>query len=448
MTLRLLNSGRGEERDLVVAYHAGLHDSSGRPNDAGRRLIAAAPDAIIITDVRMAGQRQYVDPHKFAELDAWALHAANGLAVRRRILTGWSEGCQAIRAALARGEVPDAVVPADGTHTSTPPDYARQVTPWSDYAAAARRCDGVMVASHTSIVPPGYASTTQTMRLITGWALQDAGPDDAPARRADGCLVVYSYAGRDAPAHVYQLHHALPAMVGEALELLDAANTTPTAPTLPSPRMADFGLAVLEEAQSDLKAGVWEDLGRNDGTWLRQVYGSAPGANWCASAATSWVRRAAAALGIPSPVPGSAGARALMEQVKAAAGDACAQFIPGPAVRLADLHPGMLVFWDRSVAGRPDTSWWGHVGVVADVGLDGFAAIEGNSGADGRRVARMQRRLPDRLLGVGRLTPRLPAITMPSATFDADTARRLNDLQNDVMLGGGLPDLDKLKGDS
>lgn len=169
-----------------------------------------------------------------------------------------------------------------------------------------------------------------------------------------------------------------------------------------------FGEQLVAAALADL--GVAEDLGKNDGRRIREYFAGSrvrPPANWCAAATSTWIREAARVLGVAPPIPGSLQARQLRDQIREAARQ------PGSSARWHEaeelrrdpalLRPGMVVVWDRSDPGRPETSWQGHVGIV--VGHpDGrtFATVEGNSGDQGDRVARMSRSLADpRLLGAG-----------------------------------------------
>ncbi len=162
-----------------------------------------------------------------------------------------------------------------------------------------------------------------------------------------------------------------------------------------------LGLAVLRVALGDI--GITETA-RNDGPEIRQLYLNPmrlpAGSDWCAAATTSWIRRGAANAALPAPVAGSAGAKALMAQFQAAG-----RFIPASKVTAGDVVPGVVAFWDRSTPGRPDTSWHGHVGIVSDhaVGVS-FRTCEANSGATGKEVAAMVRRLDDpKFLGIGLL---------------------------------------------
>ncbi len=176
----------------------------------------------------------------------------------------------------------------------------------------------------------------------------------------------------------------------------------PVAPAPPAPAagLGALGAAVVLRARMDI--GVREDLGRNDGTRIREMmrpWKGVPGQNWCGFAASDWIIRGAADVGVEPPIAGSGGAQAIMAQFKAAK-----RWISASALRKDPslLRAGMVPVWDRS-DGTPAHQWWGHIGVTTGPAKGGaFPTIEGNSGVDGARVAEMMRALSDgRLFGVG-----------------------------------------------
>lgn len=168
---------------------------------------------------------------------------------------------------------------------------------------------------------------------------------------------------------------------------------------------ATLAEAMLAEAEADLAAGV-KETAPNDGAAIREYLAQfwlPPGSNWCAAAVAAWLHRAAQKRGESPPIKGSPGARATMEQFKSAnRWISVAELRANPTL----VRPGMVPVWDRSVPGRPESSWWGHIGVTrSGVGASGhFFTIEGNSGPASDRVAEMTRSLTDaRLFGMGRL---------------------------------------------
>ena len=180
-----------------------------------------------------------------------------------------------------------------------------------------------------------------------------------------------------------------------------APSTSPTGETVVPPR-PNIVLAVLERAANDL--GMGEDLGKNDGTRIREMlrpFGIVPPANWCAVAFADWLRNGARDAGVSPPISGSSGAIATMGQFRSAnRWVSIADVRKNPAL----IRPGMVPVWDRSVPGNPASSWWGHIGVtISTVNSAGyFTTIEGNSGTNADRCAKMSRSINDpKLFGFG-----------------------------------------------
>lgn len=170
-----------------------------------------------------------------------------------------------------------------------------------------------------------------------------------------------------------------------------------------TPSIAD---GIVRAARADLDV---REEGKNDGPRIRQYFEGSnitPPANWCAAATTTWIREAAREAGLRPPIPGSMQAKKIGEQIRelASTGAADAAWHSAEDLRRDPslLRPGDVVVWDRSDPAKPETSWYGHVGVVASTGRS-FTSIEGNSGQVGDRVAEMPRTVDDpRLIGAGR----------------------------------------------
>jgi len=158
-----------------------------------------------------------------------------------------------------------------------------------------------------------------------------------------------------------------------------------------------MGTETLRLALADLTAGVREDIGRNDGETIRRYasnFGLTPPINWCAVSFGSWMRAAAEVLGVDTPIVGSPGAQATMNQFKAAG-----KFVARRDITSSHLLPGNVPIWKR-----PPHDWTGHIGVLetGDHEARTMRAIEANSGPAGDEVARMDRSLDDpRLFGLG-----------------------------------------------
>ena len=164
-----------------------------------------------------------------------------------------------------------------------------------------------------------------------------------------------------------------------------------------------FGAAVLAEALKDQEAGIGEAPDTNNAGPLLAPYfdtfGQAMPANWCAMAVGTWIRRAAAALHVAPPILGSMGAKATMAQLQRAG-----LWLTAGALRAgrAQLTPGMVAVWDRSDPARPETSWWGHIGIAREADPSGaFRSVEGNALPQVSTIARSIH--DNRFLGAGNL---------------------------------------------
>ena len=167
------------------------------------------------------------------------------------------------------------------------------------------------------------------------------------------------------------------------------------------PTVGGFAGALLGRAMADL--GTKESAHNNTGPRVDEMLrntGITPPANWCAAAVATWIKEASAALGIPKPIPGSAGVLETMRQLRDPGNPRAgwldvAQLRANPGL----IQPGMLVIWSRGDAGQN----MGHIGVVESfTGPDTINTIEGNSGPESDSVSRGKRPLSEpRLLGMG-----------------------------------------------
>lgn len=179
---------------------------------------------------------------------------APGIAPYRVAVLGFSASCQGVAALLGSkdGGYLDAAVAIDGVHTGLPVTAAA-MTPWFNFGKLALVNERLLVVTHSSVVPPNYASTTQTAKFLwdtlTGksapfssppvpnldiaptsvfvgvppaikpYTVQYDVPKAQPARRADG-LVILGFDNAD-PAgyadHIYQAKAVLPAVLVKLL---------------------------------------------------------------------------------------------------------------------------------------------------------------------------------------------------------------------------------------
>lgn len=112
-----------------------------------------------------------------------------GVTPRRVAVLGFSESCHGVRNLLKSGDggYVDAAVAIDGVHT--PYVGSKQVDPntmrpWLDFGRLAVENRRLMVVTHSSVVPPGYASTTETAsylwKTLTGSSEASAEEDIDP----------------------------------------------------------------------------------------------------------------------------------------------------------------------------------------------------------------------------------------------------------------------------
>ncbi len=227
--------------DLIIHFHGG---------NAMRKVIADSARGAFIVGIDLgAGSaaygRPFSDPRRFTRLleqveQAVADYTGRSRARLRHIgLTGWSAGYGAIRAILRQpsGQRVDSVALIDGLHS----DYddsdplglqTDQLKPFVHFARRAARGKGLMFVSHSSIVPPGYASTTETAHYL----IRHLGVDVRSAQARDsahlnryeqvqvGNFFMYGYQGEQAGDHCAQL-----ALIRSVVETLEFRWKTPPA---------------------------------------------------------------------------------------------------------------------------------------------------------------------------------------------------------------------------
>ena len=97
-------------------------------------------------------------------------HGRKSTHVRKLGLRSWSAGYGAIQQILSQpaGKNVDSVVLLDGLHCGYVGKAlnGKQIQPFLDYAKLAARGRKFMFVSHSSIIPPGYSSTTETANLL------------------------------------------------------------------------------------------------------------------------------------------------------------------------------------------------------------------------------------------------------------------------------------------
>jgi hypothetical protein len=173
------------EFDVVVHFHG---------HDPARKGWVQTMNGVVFVGLTLGigsgvYENTFREPGAFERLlkgveAAVAEKTGNPKAHARRIaLTSWSAGYGAIeeilRQPFGRDRV-DSVVLLDGLHCDYSGDGFVQTTlePFVRFAHAAAEGKRLMVVSHSSIVPPGYASTTETANFL----INELGGRPKPAR--------------------------------------------------------------------------------------------------------------------------------------------------------------------------------------------------------------------------------------------------------------------------
>ena len=140
--------------------------------------------------------------------------------VRHVGLSSWSAGYGAVQEIINQPygkKVVDTVILLDGLHSGYQGNSLNeaQLKPFTDWAKEAAHGRKFMFVSHSSIIPPGYASTTETANYLVAWV--GGHPRPSRPRPSDpvgmdliswfvqGSFHVRGYAGNDKMDHCAQL---------------------------------------------------------------------------------------------------------------------------------------------------------------------------------------------------------------------------------------------------
>jgi len=245
VALRVVQPGKGAKRALVVVYHLTSEI------DAALRAAVGGTPAVLnhtapVEDGKATTGGAYFRVGQkglrpMGELLELALQKTGAQVLSPVLLCGFSEGAQAPRAHLTAGEDAHGIVAVDGIHGTWPTPEPFQVDPWRNYFSRAKAGERVWVATCSQIPTASDAPAKTPVRLmlekITGWGL-GVGSKVEPFALGQSQARVYSYAGKDAAAHVYQAKTVLPSAVREALERLGVSlepGTGPGGGGLPEP---------------------------------------------------------------------------------------------------------------------------------------------------------------------------------------------------------------------
>lgn len=250
---RVVQSGQGQVRPLVVCYYIGGH------NDQKIRDVIS-PVAAVLNLTTQPGDGSYPSINSL-NLPIRQLRADWGsewsCTFSPVVLMGWSAGCQALRAQLIKAQsdqmiesMPDAIVALDGIHSSEPPQ-PYQIDTWRRWMVEQCGAElgetglgkaelphaGIMVATCSQIEPPSYRSVRATLEQITGWSLPPGQPpgDDipwpgVPGFYPSGNVQVWSWPGKDAAAHAWQQNFLAPFHLYDVAARLGFGGSAPAPP--------------------------------------------------------------------------------------------------------------------------------------------------------------------------------------------------------------------------
>ena len=211
-----------DEFDLIIHFHG---------SKAARKELVKKARGVFVAGIDLgagsaAYQNAFAQPEAFVQLldsieKAVIEHTGNPRAhIRHLALTGWSAGYGAIRAILRQKASAwvDGVALIDGLHadydtTDASGLQAGQLGPFLRFAKRAARKKGFMFISHSRIVPPGYASTTETTHYIvdriggriTASVAQDSAYLSRYEQAQTGNFLMRGYLGEEKADHCAEL---------------------------------------------------------------------------------------------------------------------------------------------------------------------------------------------------------------------------------------------------
>jgi hypothetical protein len=165
------------EGNVRLMFHFHGHEA------ARKEWVQVVDDAVLVAldlgNNSAPYAEKFADPSQFKALlddskQALEKRLGHPVSIGRFGVSAWSAGYAAVRSILNsdyQGQV-DVVVLLDGLHSSTLESAAgrTELEPFVRFARRAVRDEVLMVVSHSSIVPPGYISTTQATSYLI-WAL-------------------------------------------------------------------------------------------------------------------------------------------------------------------------------------------------------------------------------------------------------------------------------------
>jgi hypothetical protein len=210
--------GKNGQFDVVIHFHG---------HEPIRKEFVKTAKGIVLVGVDLgigsgAYQTSFSAPATFTNLlasveAAVAKHAGRPSArIRKLALSSWSAGYGAIEQILRQpaGKKVDAVILLDSLHAGYSDEQTHalkveQLTPFIAFAKRAAAKQAFMFMSHSSIIPPGYASTTEVASYVVGKlggkpkkaSRQDVLGLDMIDRFDKGFFHMRGYTGDDKPDH-------------------------------------------------------------------------------------------------------------------------------------------------------------------------------------------------------------------------------------------------------
>lgn len=216
--ITLVQPGRGDVRDLALLYLTGQW--------ALMLAQTLGEDVCVVAEPA----HTYENTPSYDALIAWAQQQAGGFTPGRLWLIGFSNGCVAVRDALALGAPASVVLAADGIHLPRNEPTPAWAQTWVEAFDAARARQLVLSVSVSQTAANSY--TTRESAEILFQTPVCLGSYSAPCVQRDGLFSYYGATllpgGNAANEHIDQLRVLLPRMISDAQKNLAPAPASPS----------------------------------------------------------------------------------------------------------------------------------------------------------------------------------------------------------------------------
>ncbi|MEZ4369716.1 MAG: hypothetical protein R3B07_02795 [Polyangiaceae bacterium] len=210
--------------DVVIHFH-------GSPTTMTKAFKSSHLDAVavIVNLGALSGPYEHYFEQKgafvnfLAGIDKDLAKHCPGAKRRRLAISSWSGGYGAAYRILVEegnSDLIDAILLSDGLHSAMANKFTREIkpdglAPFERFAERAAKGEKMLAIAHSSIVPPGYSSTTETATYLLEsqggqrTALDAQGPRESMhliSKGSVGSLSVLGFAGNDTHAHCDHLY--------------------------------------------------------------------------------------------------------------------------------------------------------------------------------------------------------------------------------------------------